>query len=120
MINLLNINTIERYNDFHNFCQCMYNETIKTNNMDSMLDDLISYFGENYDTLIRLSKMEDFIMNVVNKEMFNKIIDIINPENNSDKKQDIYNIIVNNETMSIINEGYICVCRLMLYKIYIN
>lgn len=98
----------------------MYNETIKTNNMDSMLDDLISYFGENYDTLIRLSKMEDFIMNVVNKEMFNKIIDIINPENDSDKKHDIYNIIVNNETMSIINEGYICVCRLMLYKIYIN
>ena len=53
--------------------------------------------------------MEDFIMNVVNKEMFNKIIDIINPENNSDKKQEIYNIIVNKETMSIINEGYICI-----------
>ena len=120
MINLLNINTIERYNDFNNYCQCMYNETINKNNMEDMLDELILYFGENYDSLIRLSKMEDYIMKVVNKEMFNKIIDIINPENNFDKKQEIYNIIVNKETMSIVNEGYICICRLMLYKIYIH
>lgn len=118
MINLININSIERYNDFQNFCQCMFDETIKTNNMDNMLENIIEYFGKKYIDLIKLSKMEEYIINVVNMDMFEKIISIINPENKCNKKEEIYNIIVNKETMSIVNDGYICICRLILYKFY--
>lgn len=121
MINLLNINSIERYNDFQNYCQCMYNETIKTNNMDNMLDNIIDFFSSRYEELLQLAKMEDYIMPVVNKDMFQKIIKIIDPDinyNNYNKKQKIYKIIVNYETLSIVSDGYICICRLMLYKMY--
>ena len=119
LINLLNINTEERYNEFHNYCKCLHNETVKENNIEQIINEIISFFGSNendFNYLLYLKNMENYIMAVVNKELFEDIINKINPVNKFNRAEQILNLISKNNVIS--SEGFICICRLLIYKTY--
>lgn len=119
MINLLNINSQERYEIFNDYCKCMYQETKKENNIEKLVNEILDFFGStdlDYKFLLHMCKMEEYNISVVNKELFNKIIKIINPNNKLKRLDNIINLISNDNIVS--SDGYVCICRIILYKMY--